>query len=176
MPGSFARTVAISLLTHAPSTWACTRHCSTSLSPMFTVTTTTLLRCERRNASASGSCQIPVGGPAAVMPMSCRLSTTPTAFAPVVTRLSACSRLRLPNVIRDPLSDRCAVSRRPPRSRHPRPRLERVLDLTEGSPELREVAQQHALHRVLLDPVEPGLRVHLRRVVGGEEAVALQAP
>ena len=37
------------------------------------------------------------------------------------------------------------------------------------------VPQQHRQHRVVLDPIQPDLRVDLRRVVVGVEAIALQA-
>src|SRR5205807_9744685 len=56
------------------------------------------------------------------------------------------------------------------------PRSEGILDALERRLERRKVAEQHGSHRVVLDPVDAFLRVHLGPVVTREEAVALEAP
>ena len=61
-------------------------------------------------------------------------------------------------------------------ARHPRPRREGVLDAPQRRRQLRIVPEQHVAHARPVDPVEPRLRVGLRVVVAGEEAVALQPP
>ena len=55
------------------------------------------------------------------------------------------------------------------------PRMEGVRNPHERRRERRMVPQQYRQHRVVLDPIQPDLRVDLRRVVVGVEAIALQA-
>src|SRR5919202_1956793 len=54
------------------------------------------------------------------------------------------------------------------------PGCEGVRNAAERRFELGIVAYEYARHRVVVDPVHAGLRVDLRGVVRGEEAIALQ--
>ena len=56
------------------------------------------------------------------------------------------------------------------------PRRERVRNTLERRLELGEVPQEQRPHRVVLDPVDPLLRVHLGPEVVREEAVRLEPP